>query len=302
MKRFLIILTLLALILSCFGCKTKPADSKAASDANASEKKQDDAVYPFADISADGITEVVMKLVEHSDSGCTKSYTDADAINKIIDFLNKAPKSDFEVDPEGGYVGHVTPYHIELKTSDGETKYSISIEDKTSEGYECGFSSDVSEKIERFYVESEYLKDLILHIATLDGREPSWEYTSVIYTALDKENCASVLLEYGDVTKELQGDAAAKYAWFISGTRYKQVSDGEWKQSTAEKFGATFYDADKKPILKAVLDGYVEADGKYQVVIYGADDTEGTKYVTLPKYFSNILDDAKNGFTSIIYN
>lgn len=170
-------------MLSCFGCKTKPTEQKTASDVKVSEKKQDDAVYPFADISADGITEVFFGFIEQKHLGyeCTKSYTDADAIAKIIDFLNKAPKLDVEVDPEGGTVGSVSPYVIELKTSDGKTKYDISFDHKTenehrtAKGNVCFFANDGAEEIEVFYIESEYLYDLILHIATLDGRQPWWE-------------------------------------------------------------------------------------------------------------------------------
>ena len=163
MKRLFTIFISAALLASCFSCaKKETASQSVGADVQNTVKAE----MPFKDISSDDIGEVFFALTRGGiNYECTKSYTEADAINKTVDFLNNATVSS-KNKYENNNVGNNPPYVVEFKDGNGDVLYSISFTDKFKEGYYCYFKNTSSDKQKEFFVDGEYLYPLIEHIAS----------------------------------------------------------------------------------------------------------------------------------------
>ena len=284
MKRFIIFIILLSVMLSCFGCKKKAEnDSGVPSDSDTVAQKEGDTVYPFADISADDIKEVFFGFQEHyPEYSCEKTYTDTDTVVEIIEFLKKAPMTEDRFETQN--VGYNPRYIIELRDSSGEWRYKISFFDKDQPGYPCYFYiNNGNEKNKDHhgnpYIDSDYLYDLILHIATLDGREPEWIYDrpfidihnadigALGFIASDgKEDLYTV-----DSDKIGASNQDGKYITvpdvYFSALLVRHPDDKSMSVNDVDiAYTVVFYDKNGEKLVEYATDGILVDDNKYKLV------------------------------------
>ena len=256
MKKFFAIFIIL-LLVSCFGCAKKEEPSQSVS---ADEQKTAEPEMPFKDITADGIGEIFFAITRGGiDYECTKSYTDADAISKTVEFLSKATVSS-ENKYENNNVGNNPPYVIEIRDAQGGTVYSISFTNKFEDGYYCYLKDISNGEKDEFFVDSEYMYPLIEHIASLDGKTPEWTYSRPFENVLERDSISEVKIEYNGKT--------TRYTDLENITRCTQQfrffacidSTEKWNDEIQKTCVVSFFDKDGSLVCKFETNGYTVGD------------------------------------------
>lgn len=290
MKKILLFIIILSITLALVGCKSKDT----ATGSENVVQKNDYKKTALCEIDSDNISEITMGLSYSLGSTylCSKNYTDVDTINKTIGFLADAPLIQTDSDV---ITDQSDPYAITVKDKDGKEVYSIVFSEKQELGYACSFKNYTDDSYNTFYIDSEYLYDLIEHIATIDGREPSWLY-SLPFKYLYEQDIGSFEITYDgkQTLYTVSEDGASvssadkntnmsniKYIFGVLQVRKPSESETLDAASIQQKLKVVFCDRQGETMCEFYSDILLIDSNKYAVVYKnykdGADD--GAYYV-----------------------
>lgn len=230
----------------------------------------------------------------HQDRVASKTYTDDEALTKIVEYLEKAPMvTKVDQDDERKYS---VSYFLEIKDKNGDLKYKIyfsspvieenifcelySVKNVNTDGTTDGES-------QFFCLDGEYLSEFLEDVETIDGREPCWLYADMFEEKFKSyDDPIYAVIKCGETVKEYTYDENSKDLGVEDlGVRLRYLpvrlagdSDKEWQESL-ENVTVSFYDSDKKLICKCVLNGYVEDNNREQIMFYDGADSEGVLYL-----------------------
>ena len=271
-----------------------PQDTDTVPSGVSSEEKN----YPFESITADGITEVTFTLREYSSrEGISRLFTTVEAIDGTVDYLKKVSARSDEL-PEQN-LHDFAPYILTLGEGDGGIRYTFTIYRYADNRCYCVFLGKDGES-GAFIVEDGSLYELIYYVATIDGREPEWNYQMPLDGAIGWLTDVYSISVDGTEYKKADGEEYGAHGTVAQLTRTLPLrkakeSDGKWDKSLLTHT-LEYEDADGNLLCKIVTN--LDPDGKnnnYHIKLY-TRDADGVHYMAEKKRFDKLLEAVREQF------